>query len=103
MTPKLITVFGATGAQGGAVVAALRRDAYFRVRAVSRDVDGEAGQALRDIVVETLHVDLDDADSVARALAGAYGCFLVTVTDFTRPDFYATEVKQVLNAMLLNR
>lgn len=43
---KLITVFGATGAQGGGVVEFLKKDKSFKIRAVTRNLEGEKAKKL---------------------------------------------------------
>jgi uncharacterized protein YbjT (DUF2867 family) len=77
---RLLTVFGATGAQGGGLVrAALAdRDGRFHVRAVTRKPDGPGGQALREAGAEVVAADLDDAASVERAMQGADAAYCVT-------------------------
>lgn len=75
---KTITVFGATGAQGGSVVKALLQDKSFAVRAVTRDVTKPAAQELKKAGAEVVCADLDDETSVKAALKGAYGAFVVT-------------------------
>ena len=75
---KLITVVGATGAQGGATARALLRDETFAVRAVTRDPNSEAAQALAEAGAEIVRADIDDEASLVAALDGAYGAFFVT-------------------------
>jgi uncharacterized protein YbjT (DUF2867 family) len=57
---KLITVFGATGQQGGSVVEALLADPAlskeFRIRAVTRDTSKPSAQALAARGVELVTV-----------------------------------------------
>ena len=48
MAAKLVTVFGATGRQGGSVVRALLQDSSFKVRAVTRNPDGNNAKALQE-------------------------------------------------------
>lgn len=43
---SLITVFGATGAQGGSVVRQLLKDNRWKVRGVTRDVNSEKSKEL---------------------------------------------------------
>ncbi|MFO1327517.1 MAG: NmrA family NAD(P)-binding protein [Rubrivivax sp.] len=76
----LITVFGATGAQGGGLARALLQTAHrpFRVRAVTRRPGSAAAQALAAMGAELCAADLDDAASVEGALHGAHGAFCVT-------------------------
>src|SRR5262245_14670548 len=80
MSKPVITVFGATGAQGGALVRALLDDGdrHFKVRAVTRKPSGPAARQLAEAGAEVVLADLDDRASVQRALDGAYGAFLVT-------------------------
>ena len=80
MSKKLITVFGATGAQGGGLARAILADAAggFAVRAVTRKPDSDAAKALASAGAEIVVADLDDAASVARAMQGAYGAFCIT-------------------------
>jgi uncharacterized protein YbjT (DUF2867 family) len=80
MAAKLITVFGATGAQGGGLARAILADpqAGFALRAVTRKPDSAAARALADAGAQIAVGDLDDAASVRRAMDGAYGAYCVT-------------------------
>lgn len=69
----IIAVFGATGRQGGAVVRALQAQGRFLVRAITRDAGKAAGLA-----DEVAQADLAEPETLAAALAGAHGVFLVT-------------------------
>ncbi|NXH01734.1 NMRL1 protein, partial [Loxia leucoptera] len=75
---KLIVVFGATGAQGGSVARALLDDGSFKVRAVTRSPRKKEAAELRRRGAEVVKADQDDEASLERALAGAYGAFIVT-------------------------
>jgi uncharacterized protein YbjT (DUF2867 family) len=77
---KIITVFGATGAQGGGLARSILedRDGPFAVRAVTRNVNSAAARALAAAGAEVVAADVDDADAVARAMEGAYGAYCVT-------------------------
>jgi uncharacterized protein YbjT (DUF2867 family) len=77
---KIITVFGATGAQGGGLARSILddRDGAFAVRAVTRDPSTAGARALARAGAEVVAADLDDPDAVARALDGAYGAYCVT-------------------------
>jgi uncharacterized protein YbjT (DUF2867 family) len=79
-TKKIIVVFGATGAQGGGVARAILNDpdSEFAVRAVTRDTNSEKAKALADMGAEIVTADIDDPQSIKRALEGAYGAFFVT-------------------------
>lgn len=77
---KIITVFGATGAQGGGLARAILADpaSEFSVRAVSRDVQSPKAKELAQMGAEVVAADIDDPASVRKALEGAYGAFFVT-------------------------
>jgi len=77
---KIITVFGATGAQGGGLVRAILSDSDspFAVRAVTRSTSSDKAQALAALGAEVVEADVDDPTSVRKALEGAYGAFFVT-------------------------
>jgi len=79
-TKQVITVFGATGAQGGGLARSILadRDGPFAVRAVTRDADSPSARALAAAGAEVVAADLGDAAAVARALEGAYGAYFVT-------------------------
>jgi uncharacterized protein YbjT (DUF2867 family) len=86
---KVITVLGATGAQGGSVVRALLRHGGFHVRAVTRDPTKKAALDLLDFDkqlrggsgesrVDLVEGQLDDEASLAKVFEGAHGVFGVT-------------------------
>ena len=75
----LILVTGATGQQGGAVARALL-SAGHKVRAMSRNPEGEKARALAGLGAEVVRGDLDDAGSLERAVKGAWGVFAVQDT-----------------------
>jgi uncharacterized protein YbjT (DUF2867 family) len=77
---KIITVVGATGAQGGGLVRAILADpeSPFAARAVTRKPDSEKARALAKLGAEVVAGDSDDPGSLERAFAGAHGVFCVT-------------------------
>lgn len=77
---KIIAVAGATGAQGGGLARAILADKSgdFAVRALTRDVGSDKAKELAAMGAEVVQADLDDAESVRKAFAGAYGAFCVT-------------------------
>lgn len=77
---KIITVFGATGAQGGGVAHAILRDpnSEFAVRAVTRNPGSDKAKELARLGAEVVSADIDDKQSIRKALEGAYGAYLVT-------------------------
>ncbi|OLN84354.1 NmrA-like family domain-containing protein 1-like protein 5 [Colletotrichum chlorophyti] len=82
MAKKIITVFGATGLQGGSVVDIFLKDAKLKsewaVRGVTRDVTKDSAKALEAKGVEVVSADLGDKESLAAAVKGAYAVFAVT-------------------------
>jgi uncharacterized protein YbjT (DUF2867 family) len=72
--PILIT--GATGRQGGGVLRHLMARG-FAVRALSRGPDKPAARALASRGVDVVRGDLDDRESICRAMDGAAGAFSV--------------------------
>lgn len=77
---KIITIFGATGAQGGGLARAILNDpnSEFAVRAVTRDIHSERAKELAGMGAELVAADIDDKASIQKALEGAYGAFFVT-------------------------
>ncbi|MFD7629567.1 NmrA/HSCARG family protein [Streptomyces sp. NPDC059851] len=77
---RIITVFGATGHQGGSVARAVLEDvdSGFAVRAVTRRPDSDRARELERLGAEVVRADLDDEASLQSALEGVYGAFLVT-------------------------
>ncbi|KLU81320.1 hypothetical protein MAPG_00411 [Magnaporthiopsis poae ATCC 64411] len=79
---KIITVFGATGKQGGSIVNMFVSDARLKeewaVRGITRDVSKPAAQALAAKGVEVVAADMDDKSSLVKALAGSNTVFAVT-------------------------
>jgi uncharacterized protein YbjT (DUF2867 family) len=77
---KIIAVAGATGAQGGGLVRAILSDAKseFAARALTRNVNSDKAKELAELGAEVVAADVDDAESLKRAFAGAYGAYCVT-------------------------
>jgi len=80
MSKKILVVFGATGAQGGGLANAVLSDpgSEFTVRAITRNPDSEKAKTLAKMGAEIVSADIDDPQSMKRALEGAYGAFFVT-------------------------
>ena len=72
-TQKLITVVGATGQQGGAVVRTLQASGQFKVRALTRNPANHP-----KIADEVIAADLNRPETLRAAFAGAHGVFVVT-------------------------
>jgi uncharacterized protein YbjT (DUF2867 family) len=101
MGKKIITVFGATGAQGGGLVRAILNDkaSEFAVRAVTRDPGSDKSKELISLGAEVVAGDVDDVQSMKQALKGAYGAYFVTFfwTHFS-PEKEMAEAKNMAEA-----
>ncbi|TGJ83911.1 hypothetical protein E0Z10_g4847 [Xylaria hypoxylon] len=75
---KLITVVGATGNQGRAVIAALVGDTNYTLRGLTRNPASSASQELRRQGVEVVEADLANLASLKAAFAGSYAVYGVT-------------------------
>ncbi|XP_022110610.1 nmrA-like family domain-containing protein 1 [Acanthaster planci] len=76
---KVVTVFGATGQQGGSVVRALlEQPDNFHVRAVTRNPTSPKSLALRAAGCQLVQAELAQTESLIPILQGADCCFLVT-------------------------
>jgi len=75
---KIVTVLGATGAQGGSVVDALLQAGDFLVRGVTRDVKSEKAEALSKKGVEVVFGNILEPETIKKAFKGSYGLFAVT-------------------------
>lgn len=77
---KVIAVVGATGAQGGGLVRAILNDVNggFALRALTRKTTSDKAKDLARLGAEVVAADLDDVESLKKALQGSYGAFFVT-------------------------
>ena len=80
MAPKLITIVGATGAQGRGVVQAFANNPDFQVRALTRNPSSESAQSLLSLGdnVKLHQADANDPSSLSAAFAGSNIIFAVT-------------------------
>ena len=76
---RTVLVTGATGKQGGALIDNLAGKDW-NLRAMTRHPEGDAARNLRARGIDIVSGDLDDADSLTRALQGAWGVFGVQNT-----------------------
>lgn len=95
--PGFITVFGATGRQGGAVTRHLLK-AGWPVRAITRKPDGARPQALANAGAEIAQADMADRASVDRVVAGAYGVFNVQNPQISGHDGEIAQGRNVADA-----
>ncbi|KAF8208418.1 NAD(P)-binding protein [Mycena galopus ATCC 62051] len=82
MATRIVSVFGATGQQGGAVVNALLKHGTFVPRAISRDPESEAAKQLRARGVQVVQGDALDKAGLVNALRGSEAVFALTIPVF---------------------
>ncbi|HEY1303780.1 MAG TPA: NmrA/HSCARG family protein [Vicinamibacterales bacterium] len=77
---KIIAIVGSTGAQGGGLARAILADPNggFAVRAITRDPSKDKAKALKAAGAEVVSADLDSAESLQKAFAGAHGVYGIT-------------------------
>lgn len=82
MAKRLLTVFGATGNQGGAVIRAFLShptlSSQYSLRAITRNTSSSKAQALASQGVDLAVGDLNDRPSLEKAIEGSYAVFAVT-------------------------
>ncbi|KAI1424194.1 hypothetical protein F5Y12DRAFT_465645 [Xylaria sp. FL1777] len=93
---KLLTVFGATGQQGGALIEHILETptlfAEFALRGITRDASKTAAMALRERGVEIVEADLNIPSTLVGAVAGSHTVF--AVTNFWESASAAVEISQ---------
>lgn len=90
---RTILVTGATGRQGGAVIAQLRAK-HFPVRALTRNPDKPQARQFVGHGAEAVRGDMNDLDSLSRAVDGVYGVFSMQTP---AEHGSAVEVRQGIN------
>ncbi|EGG18715.1 NmrA-like protein [Cavenderia fasciculata] len=77
---QIVTVFGATGLQGGSVTQSLLNNPKYKVRAITRNPESDASLTLQKKGVELVKLDQTTAtvEELAKALQGSQSVFLVT-------------------------
>ncbi len=101
MEKKVIAVLGATGAQGGGLVRAILADPSggFAARALTRDANSPKAKELAALGAEVVAANVDDAASLGRAFADAYGAYCVTFFwDHFSPDKETAQVQAMATA-----
>lgn len=80
---KLITVFGATGSQGGSVVQSLlqNKSQSFKIRGITRNPESEKAKALASQGVEVVKADGLVKDELVKAFKDSWGVFVNTNSD----------------------
>ena len=96
---RSLLIIGATGNQGGAAIdALLDQPQDWSLRALVRNPDSERAQALAQRGVNIVRGDLDDAESIERAVAGTYGVYSVQTPQDGGPEREAKQGIMVANA-----
>lgn len=82
-SPKIITVFGATGSQGGSVIESLLGNASneFKLRGITRNTASDKSNALASRGIEMVQADGLVKDQIVKALEGSWGVFVNTNSD----------------------
>ncbi|KAJ7769962.1 hypothetical protein B0H16DRAFT_1715595 [Mycena metata] len=83
---RIVSVFGATGLQGSAVVDALLKEGTFTPRTITRDSHSEASQKLKARGVQVVQADSLDKASLVSALNGSEAVFALTVPHFPHEE-----------------
>lgn len=83
MSSQLITVYGATGAQGGSVVQSLlqNKSQAFKIRGITRNPDSDKAKALKEQGVEVVKADGLVKQEVVEAFKDSWGVFVNTNSD----------------------
>ncbi|KAH8593909.1 hypothetical protein B0O99DRAFT_546561 [Bisporella sp. PMI_857] len=93
---KLLTVFGATGNQGGSIIRAVLSDPAlskeFKIRGITRDVSKPAAQALASQGVEVKAADMGSKSSLEEAIQGSHTVFFVTTPNFMSGESISQEL-----------
>ncbi|KAK4949510.1 hypothetical protein LTR10_012128 [Elasticomyces elasticus] len=96
---RLLTIFGATGNQGGSILdvflASPDLQNKYALRGITRDPSSAKSQALASKGIEMVKAELNDFDSMKTAIAGSYGVF--GVTDFWSVMDQNIEIQQGKN------
>ena len=96
---SIVTIFGATGNQGGSVASTILSSPElkqkYKVRAITRDPSKASAQALAFAGAELVQADLNNASSLQKAVEGSYAVF--AITDFWSLMSKDAEVKQGRN------
>ena len=97
MSPKLITVFGATGTQGSSVLRSLAANSNntFALRGISRNPSSDAAKTLSALGIEMVKADGWDKASLLAAFSGSWAVFANTNSEdpvFQDPEEKKTEV-----------
>ncbi|KFY64058.1 hypothetical protein V496_03491 [Pseudogymnoascus sp. VKM F-4515 (FW-2607)] len=98
MSSKLVTVFGATGTQGSAVLRSLQSNTSntFKLRGITRNPSSDSAKDLSSFGIETVQADGWDKASLVSAFEGSWGAFVNTNSEdpvILNPEDGRTESK----------
>ncbi|CAF0911801.1 unnamed protein product [Rotaria sp. Silwood1] len=81
---RLVTVVGATGAQGGAIVRSLVQTGNYKIRGLNCDATNEKAQAIKRLSdhIEMVTCDINKREDVQQAFKDSWAIFALT-------DFWA--------------
>lgn len=80
MSPKIVTIIGATGQQGRAAVAAFADNPAYHIRGITRNPNSAAAKELASTGVEMVKADLNDPKSITAAFKDSN--IIYAVADF---------------------
>ncbi|KAH8167200.1 hypothetical protein CIB48_g1064 [Xylaria polymorpha] len=93
---KLLTVFGATGQQGGALINYILENpalfTEFSLRGITRDASKSVATALKGRGVDIVEADLNIPSTLTKAVAGSHAVF--AITNFWEEASAAVEISQ---------
>jgi uncharacterized protein YbjT (DUF2867 family) len=97
MSQKLVTVFGATGAQGSSVLRSLAANLsnQFALRGTTRDPSSDSAKRISALGIEIIKAGGWNKASMVAAFNGSWGAFVNTNSDdaiFEDPENTKTEV-----------
>jgi uncharacterized protein YbjT (DUF2867 family) len=76
---KTVLILGATGTQGGAVLAALEKDGSMNIRCGTRNVDSDKAKALKARGWEIMKADINDMKTLGPAMKGVWAVVYVSI------------------------
>ncbi|CAF1054668.1 unnamed protein product [Rotaria sordida] len=91
----LVTIVGATGAQGGAVVRSLVETGKYKIRGLTRDSTSDKAHVLKHLSddIEMVTCDITNSDDVIRAFKDSWAIF--ALTDYwSQPNQPEAEMQQ---------
>lgn len=81
---KLLTVFAATGQQGGSIIRTIQASpslsSIWKLRAITRDVKSNAAAALASSGVQVVSADIEHPETLSKAVEGSDAVYAFTLT-----------------------